>query len=307
MNEHRITTKLMGCAFELIVGGKDSVEANHLLDIGIQEIKRIEEKLSEFKEGSLLSQVNLSAGIKPVIVDKEVFSLLVRCQRIAKLTQGAFDISVGPLKKKYNFRNTDFLLPNQKEIESVLRLVGFDKIVLNEKNREVFLPYAGMHISFAAIGKGYAADCVKKLWIELGVTSGVISASGDLTTIGVRPNGSPWDVGIADPDRTTEMAFHIPLINFSVATSGDYEQFFIHKGTRYSHNINPITGMPVKGIKSVSIMSQSAELSDALATAVSVMGVEVGLHLINQLPQVHSIIIDDNNRSYCSSRINLQA
>jgi FAD:protein FMN transferase len=305
MNEYRITTKLMGCAFELIVGSKDSVEANHLLGIGIQEIKRIEEKLSEFKESSILSQINRNAGIKPVKVDEEVFSLLIRCQKIASLTQGAFDISVGPLKKKYNFKNSTFAMPPQNEIDAALQVVGFEKIILNEKNTEVFLPHVGMHISFAAIGKGYAADCVKKIWIEMGVTSGVISASGDLTTIGTRLNGKSWDVGIAHPDNKKKVALHIPVVNSSVATSGDYEQFFLHKGIRYSHNINPKTGFPIKGIKSVSIISHSAELSDALATAVYVMGVEVGLHLVNQLPHVHGIIIDDKNKSFYSNKINL--
>ncbi len=306
MTEYRVATKLMGCAFELIVASHNSEKANRLLEVGIREIKRIEEVLSEFKESSAVSLINQNAGIRPVKVDDEVFSLLLRCQKIAAMTQGAFDISVGPLKKKYSFKNARFKLPTENEVQAVLKLVGFEKIVLNEMSNEVFLPQQGMHISFAAIGKGYAADCVKKIWIDLGVTSGVISASGDLTTIGTRPNGSPWDVGIANPDQKNDVAFNIPVVDSSVATSGDYEQFFMHEGIRYSHNINPITGFPVKGIKSVSIISQSAELSDALATAVYVMGIDVGLHLVNQLPHVHGIIIDDKNRSFYSNKINVQ-
>jgi FAD:protein FMN transferase len=305
MNEYRVTTKLMGCAFELIVASSDSNEADHLLKVGIQEIKRIEEILSEFKENSIVSYINQNAGVKPVRINTEVFSLLLRCQKIAALTQGAFDISVGPLKKKYNFKNEQFTLPPQEEINDTLKLVGFSKIILDTETKEVFLPYPGMHISFAAIGKGYAADCVKKIWIDLGARSGVISASGDLTTIGKRPNGSPWDVGIANPDQKNDVAFHIPVVDASVATSGDYEQFFMYKNVRYSHNINPITGFPVKGIKSVSIISQSAELSDALATAVYVMGINVGMHLVNQLPHVHGIVIDDKNQSFYSNKINL--
>ncbi len=305
MNEYRIETKLMGCVFELIVANFNSSEAHRLLEIGIQEIKRIEEILSEFKENSVVSQINSNAGVKPVKVDDEVFSLLLRCQKIATLTQGAFDISVGPLKRKYNFKNQHFVFPTQQEINDTLKLIGFEKIVLDMEAKEVYLPHHGMHISFAAIGKGYAADCVKKLWIQLGVTSGVISASGDLTTIGRRPNGSPWDVGIANPNQKDNVAFHIPVVDSSVATSGDYEQFFIRNGIRYSHNINPITGMPIKGIKSVSIISRSAELSDALATAVYVMGVDVGLHLVNQLPHVYAIIIDDKDQPFYSTKINL--
>lgn len=303
MNEYRLATKLMGCAFELIVASSALIKANCLLEVGIQEIKRIEEILSEFKENSIVSQINRNAGVKSVKVNDEVFSLFLRCQKIAALTQGAFDISVGPLKKKYNFKNQQFRLPPQNEITDTLKLVGFSKIILDEETKEVFLPYRGMYISFAAIGKGYAADCVKRLWIDRGVSSGVISASGDLTTIGRRSNGSPFDVGIANPDQKNDVAFHLPVVDSSVATSGDYEQFFMHKNVRYSHNINPITGLPVKGIKSVSIISQSAELSDALATAVYVMGIDVGMHLINQLPHVHGIIIDDKNKTFYSDKI----
>lgn len=184
-------------------------------------------------------------------------------------------------------------------------MVGFDKIQLNESTNEVFLPFEGMCISFAAIGKGYAADCVRKLWLKEGVTSGVISASGDLTTIGRRADGSSWKIGIADPDDRTKMSFFLPVNDSSVATSGDYEQFFLYKGVRYSHNINPLTGFPLSGTKSVSIISPNAELSDALATAVYVMGVDAGLHLINQLPDTHCLITDDNDQSFYSDNIEL--
>jgi FAD:protein FMN transferase len=305
MNEYRITTKLMGSVFELIVASQDGAQADTLLKVGIDEIKRIEENLSEFKPSSITSRINQSAGMQPVSVEIETFLLLKRCQQISTLTQGAFDISVGPLKRKYKFKNTEFELPTKAELNKTLDLVGFKKIIIMDETQEVFLPKRGMYINFAAIGKGYAADCVKKLWLRLGVTSGVISASGDLTTIGTKPNGQPWDVGIAHPDQKDKVALHIPVVNSSVATSGDYEQFFIHKGIRYSHSINPITGFPVRGIKSVSIVSQSAELSDALATAVYVMGVDVGLHLVNQLPHVHGVIMDDNNQSFYSKKINI--
>jgi thiamine biosynthesis lipoprotein len=162
-----------------------------------------------------------------------------------------------------------------------------------------------MHISFAAIGKGYAADCVMKLWKQRGIKSGVINASGDLTLWGKRANGSNWKVGIASPDNKDEIILWIPVEEGSVATSGDYEQFFVHDGIRYSHNINPITCKPLTGIKSVSVVSSSAELCDALCTAVYVMGVEVGLHFINQLPKTHCLIIDDANKIHHSKNLNV--
>ncbi len=162
-----------------------------------------------------------------------------------------------------------------------------------------------MHIGFGAIGKGYAADKVKKMMEEKAVESGVINASGDLTAWGKQPDGSSWKAGIGHPDKSEKVMLWLPLNGASIATSGDYEQFFMLNGTRYSHNIDPKTGLPVRGIKSVSVISPAAELSDALATAVTVMGVNAGLHMINQLPETHCIIVDDKNKLHSSKNINI--
>lgn len=303
MNEFGVTAKLMGSIFELIVGCTNADEADILLTEGIVEIQRIEELLSEFKADSYTSQINASAGIHAVKVDRETFALVQRCQRISSLTQGAFDLTVGPMKKLYRFQKSEFALPSKKEIDKARALVGFSKIMLNDVRTELFLPNKGMHISFAAIGKGYAADCVKKRWLNSGVTSGVISASGDLTTIGTRWTGEPWQIGIADPDQREQIILQIPLNNSSIATSGDYEQFFMYDKIRYSHTIHPVTGLPVTGIKSVSIIGSSAELCDALATAVFVMGVDVGIHFLNQIPHTHGIVIDHKNKCHYSDKI----
>ncbi len=295
MTEFKVTERLMGSQFELIIESEDEKKAMQLLQSGIDEIKRIEDLFSEFRPHTDTSNINQQAGIAPVTTHPEVLALIERSIAISALTQGAFDISMGPLKKIYKFKNDTFNLPEQPAINEALSLVGFNKINVNKASGDVFLPKKGMAISFAAIGKGYAADCVKKQWISKGVTSGVISASGDLTTIGKKADGKNWTIGIANPDNRTDMLFYVPVNDSSVATSGDYEQYFIHDGIRYSHNINPITGKPVTGIKSVSVFSPAAELSDALATAVYIMGIDAGLHLIDQLPDTHCIIIDHHN------------
>ena len=163
-----------------------------------------------------------------------------------------------------------------------------------------------MAISFASIGKGYAADRVKDMWLKKNVTSGVINASGDMCVIGSRTTNSPWKVGIADPVLPDKTLLYIPLTNASIATSGDYEQFFMHQGERYSHTLDPTSGFPVKGVKSVSLVSVSSELADALATAVFVLGVKVGLHFIQQLPGTHCIIIDAKNKLHFSKSIKFE-
>ena len=295
----------MGSGFELKIVCETESEAGRCLEIGIIEIERIEDLLSEFREHSLTSKINQQAGIQPVKVPQEVFNFIRRSLKIAALTQGAFDISAGPLKKLYRFKNEQFSFPGKAAIQKTLQLVGWKKVQLNQKNNSVFLTKKNMHLSFAAIGKGYAADQVKKLWLKNGITSGVINASGDLTAFGQRADGSPWKVGIAHPDDKSKMLFFVPLQNASVATSGDYVQFFLYNGMRFSHNINPITGIPLEGIKSVSIFSPSAELSDAPATAVYVMGVETGLHFIDQLPNTHAIIIDEKNGVSLSKKLDL--
>ena len=289
---------LMGSAFEFIIVEKPDV-GYELIETAIDEVKRIENLLTEFSSTSQTSQINQSAGIKSIPVDEEVYAIIKRCNEISKLTQGAFDITAVALRKLYNFKGQNFSLPDEDQIRNVLDVVSYTKIDLSKSN-EVFLTKPGMHIAFGAIGKGYAADRVKKILKEKGVEHAVINASGDLTAWGSRLEGTPWKVGIADPNNPSNMMAWLPIDNSSVATSGDYEQYFERNGIRYSHTIDPKTGHPVQGIKSVTIFGPSAELCDALATAVTIMGVTVGIHFLEQLPNVHGIIINDRNKIFTS-------
>lgn len=302
-NEYRVARKLMGCAFELIVVHWSEQEARRLLNVGLAEITRIESLLSEFQSDSCTSTINREATKGPLIVDPEVFHLLKRCQGLSTITQGAFDITVGPLKQLYRFKKEDFSFPSATKIQQTLKNVGYQHLHLEERSQSVYFDQEELHLSFAAIGKGYAADRVKKIWQDQGLTSGVINASGDLTAFGKNHLGKDWQLSIRHPDLEEQALFNIPANNLSLATSGDYEQFFMHQNIRYSHSIHPKTGYPVRGVKSVSIISPSAELSDALATAVFVMGPDTGIHLINQLPDTHCILIDDQNRPHFSKNI----
>lgn len=293
----------MGSSFELGIVGESDNLSEKLLNEGVDEIKRLENLLSEFKEDSIISQINKNAGKSAIEVDEEVFDLLRRCLMISRISQGYFDISVSPLKKIYQFKKEAFSLPDKTKINKTLNSIGYNKIVLDENNKTVFLQKMGMHISLAAIGKGFAADKVKKLWITQKVESGYINASGDLTAFGNNLLGNPWEIAIANPDDRQKNLFMVPLLNKSVATSGDYEQHFWHRGKKYSHNINPKTGLPLTGIKSVSVFSMSAELSDALATAVYSMGIIAGMEFIEKIPNTHAIWIDDNNKVFFSKNL----
>lgn len=298
--EYRRQARLMGSAFEFVLVTDDNGE--ELLDAAIEEVKRIEYLLTEFSETSQTALLNKNAGIEAVTVDREVYDIIKRSKQISAITQGAFDITSGLLKKMYNFKGQQFSLPSEDQLNNALKRVGYKNINLLDGHR-VFLSQPNMHIGFGAIGKGYAADKVKELLITRGVTSGVINASGDLTAWGTRADGKPWRVGIANPNDPEKTVAWLPIINSSVATSGDYEQYFEVNGERYSHSIDPKTGKPVKGIKSVTVVSPSAELSDALATAVTIMGREVGVHFIEQLPNTHCLVVTDKNEIVTSKKL----
>jgi len=181
-----------------------------------------------------------------------------------------------------------------------LSYIGYTNINMLPGHK-VFLSDVHLQIAFGAIGKGFAADKVKKLMIDQGVIGGVVNAGGDLTTWGRRYNGEMWQVGIPNPDIKESIILNLPLDNLAMATSGDYEKYFTWQGKKYSHIINPKTGLPVIGSRSVSVISNSGEFSDAMATAVSVLGLEIGMDLINQLENVECVFIDNNRKLHFSN------
>ena len=298
--------KLMGNRFEISVVSDDEQWGENLIESAISEIRRIERLLTTFSENSQTNQINANAGIRPVRVDKEVFNLISRCIKISELTQGAFDITYGSIDKRlWNFDKTMTALPDAATAKKMVRLINYRNIVLNKEATSVFLKEKGMRIGFGGIGKGYAADRARLILEQNGVTGGVVNAAGDLTTWGSQPNGKPWTVGIADPNTKQSPFSYLDISDMAVATSGSYEKFVSINGKRYSHTIDPKTGFPVSGIKSVTIICTSAELADALATPVTVMGIHAGLDLINQMKDIACIIIDDNDKLYTSRNIKI--
>jgi thiamine biosynthesis lipoprotein len=295
---------LMGNRFDLGVVGDDEVKANQALEKAIVEIKRIEALLSTYQANSQINQVNSNAGISPVKVDEEVFNLVERAQRISELTQGAFDLSYGSLDKSFwNFDQKMKQLPSKELARNAVHLINFKNILLDRVNETIFLVKKGMRIGFGGIGKGYAADQAKKILVNEGFNNGVVNASGDMCAWGKRVDGEDWTVGISNPDFPRDILSEFSLNDSAVATSGNYEKFVLIDGQKYSHTIHPKTGFPIHGIKSVTVFAPFAELADALTTPMAVMGVEVGLHLMNQMKGVACIIIDDANQVFSTKNI----
>lgn len=307
MKVYSRTLKLMGNNFTITVVNDNETRANIHIDTAVAEIQRIEKLLTTYSTDSQTSLINQFAGIEPVTVDREVFELIKRSIAISNITQGAFDITYGSIDKSlWNFDTKMTRLPDRETAFKMVHLINYKNIVLDDENCTVFLKEKGMRIGFGGIGKGYAAEMAKKKLMQDNVDSGIINASGDLSAWGMQPDGRPWRIGISNPDKPQDVFSYIDISGKAVATSGNYEKYAIIDGKKYSHTIDPKTGLPVSGVKSVTIISSNAEFSDAMATPVSVMGIKAGLFLIDQIPDLYAVIIDDNNKVYTSKNINLK-
>lgn len=296
----------MGSRFDITVVAKDPVEGDEYINLAISEITRIEKLISSWDPNSQTSEINRNAGIKPVQVDIELFNLIQRAIGISKLTDGAFDISYASMDKIWKFDGSMTYMPSEDAIKASVAKVGYQNIILDKEYHTVFLKLKGMKIGFGAIGKGYAADKAKELLKSKGVVSGIINASGDMNTWGKQPDGTEWKVAITNPMNKNKVFALLPIHNGAVVTSGNYEKYVNFNNIRYSHIIDPRSGYPATGIISVTVFAHKAELADALATSVFVMGIEVGLNRIEQLPQVECIIIDDKGNIITSKNIEIE-
>jgi len=297
---------LMGSSFEITVVALDEDFAKESLAIAKKEIIRIENLISSWDQKSETSRINRNAGIGAVEVSKELFDLIFRAQQISKLSSGAFDLTFAAVDKLWNFDGRESEMPNPDALKASVFNIGYQLIELNEQSLTVFLPKKGMKIGFGAIGKGYAADSAKQLLVERGVLGGIINASGDMNTWGTKPDGSSWTIGIVNPMNNKKVFSWFSLEHNAVVTSGDYEKFTQINGRRYSHIIDPRTGIPSQGIVSCTVFAGKAELADAIATAIFVMGVESGLFLIDQLPDIEAILIDDSGIIHRSKNIEIE-
>lgn len=297
---------LLGSPFEITVVATDSVQAKLYTDLAISEVKRIENLVSDWIPTTQISQVNQNAGIKPIKVDQEVFDLVERAIKISKLTSGAFDISYASMDKIWKFDGSMKKIPTEEAIKKSVAKVCYQNIILNPTDKTIFLKNKGMKLGLGGIAQGYIADKIKEVLQEKGCTSGLVNVSGDINTWGKQPNGEPWSVGIINPMNKNKVFATFILDESAVETSGSYEKFVIFKGKRYSHIIDPRTGYPASGIVSVSVFAKQTELADALATGIFVLGIEVGLDLVNQLNGIDCIIVDDKGGVHVSNKIDIK-
>jgi thiamine biosynthesis lipoprotein len=298
---------LMGCRFVINVTAEDETIAWQAIHTGIAEIQRIESLISSWKPTSQTSDIVRNAGIKPVVVDEELLNLIERAGKISKLTQGAFDISFASMDRIYTFDGKNHELPAEDTLKKAISLIDWQKIAIDHKNKTVFLPSQHMKIGFGGIGKGYAANRAKAKMAEIpGVQGGIVNASGDLFIWGKQADGSEnWNIQISDPQNPDVSLANLDVKNTAVVTSGNYEKYFFNNGNRYAHIINPRTGLPTTGIKSATVICPDAEIADALATSIFVLGKEDGIFLIDNLNGIEAIIVTDDDKIITSKNIQL--
>lgn len=299
--------QLMGKQFALKAITDNRQCSKEALEKGVKEIQRIEALISSYQSSSETSKINLNAGKKSVVVSDELFALIVRSEKISRLTKGAYDITFAPLYSVWNFKSQNLEFPSEDSIARYKNLVGFNAIELNRAEKSVYLTKRGMRIGFGSIGKGYAANRAKKVMFEAGAKSGFVNASGDILFWGQPLTANAWSVGIKHPNDKAQNLGWLKVNDMAVVTSGDYEQFLMLDGERYSHIIDPRSGYPVKNARSVTLICPDAELADALATAVSVLGPFEGIDLVNKLKNVECLMIDDKGEVYKSKRLLLKS
>jgi len=304
LREYKKRIPAMGSFFEFTIVDTDKNEAQAWESIAecINEVNRIEMLISEWINTSQVSEINKNAGIKAVRVDAELYQLIKRSIQVGNLTQGAFDITFHALDGLWKFDGSQTEPADSSAIKLALNKVGYQRIQLLDSNR-IYLPIKGMSIGFGGIGQGYAVDKVRDLLIKKGAENFVVNSSGDIYAFGLRADGSPWKIGIANPVKKEEIIRWFNVDGKAVVTSGNYEKYFEYKGIRYAHIINPKTGWPTQGIVSTTVINPYTEIADALATAIFVLGVDVGLDLVNQLPDTHCIIIDAKKNVYYSQEL----
>jgi len=300
------TLSMLGSPFEMTVVAKNITEADSYIDMSVAEVSRLENLISDWIPTTPISQVNKFAGIKPVKVPQEVFDLVERSIKISELTSGAFDISYASMDKIWKFDGSMTKMPSPEEIKKSVAKVGYKNIILDHSKSTIFLKNEGMKLGLGGIGQGFIADKIKSLLTSKGVVAGIVNISGDINCWGKQTNGEKWKVGIKNPLNKDKIFATFPLDDSAVETSGSYEKYVTFNGKRYSHIIDTRTGYPATGVISVSVFAKTTELADALATGIFVMGVDVGVDLVNQLPGIGCIFVDEHGKIFSSKNIDLK-
>ncbi len=288
---------MMGTEVSVHLWHESSEDGLAVVEDAFDEVTRIEELMSTYIESSEISQINRAAAEAPVAAGDELIQLILRSLDISMLTRGAFDITYDSVGQYYDFRERQ--RPDAETIEEELKRIDYRLVEVDRLAGTVRFLAPGVRINLGGIAKGYAVERAVSLLRSRGIRHAIVTAGGDSRLLGDRL-GQPFMVGIRDPRKEDEVALTIPLEDEAISTSGDYERYFEEDGQRYHHIIEPATGLPASGVHSATIVGPDAVLTDALSTAVFVLGVDQGLTLISTLPDYEGIVIDADGRLFYS-------
>ena len=291
----RQTRMIMGTFAEVSVYSDDEKIASKAIDASLDEMERMDRIMSNYKDDSELSQVNKNAAKSPVPCSRELLEVLEHSQHYSDLSDGAFDVTVSPVIAAWGFFTGKGRVPSDKELAKLLPAVSYRNIVINkgdnpEKPGGILFKHPQTKIDLGAIGKGYAVDKALEVISKYAVNNACINLGGNIYVLGAPVGKNAWKVGVQHPRNKVEILGYLELKDESTATSGDYERFFEIKGKRYSHIVDPRTGMPVKDTISVTIVAPTGTAVDALSTSVFVMGLEKGMKLVESIPGVDAMI-----------------
>lgn len=294
---------VMGTFAHLKAIAKDPRKAKKCVETAFAELEKVDKLMSDYKSDSEISRVNRDAFKRAVKVSKSTFEVLQRSTEFSKLSEGAFDITIGPLAELWRSAAEVNSVPTEAEISEVRSKVGYEKLILDANEMTVRFAVDGMKLDLGGIAKGYAVDIAVEAMQTAGAVGGMVDVGGDIRCFGSPPKGKKtWRIGLEDPtepkggDQTLAVSagrvlLVLKLTNAAIATSGGYRRFVLIEGKKYSHIMNRDTATSAEALSSVTIIAQNALDADALATSVSVMGPEKGLALIEKIPNTEAILI----------------
>jgi thiamine biosynthesis lipoprotein len=298
--------KAMGTVISVYLWTDEEAKAAKTAAAVFEEMKRIDAVMTTWTQDSEVSRINTAAGTKPVAVSEETFTVIERAMAISRKSRGVFDITVGAFRGLWKFdQDMDGTLPAPEEVKKRLASIGYQHVVLDKQKRTVFLKKRGMSITLGGIAKGYAVDRCVKLLHDQGFVNFMIQAGGDMYVAG-KKGRDPWVVGIRDPRGAPDAMFALaPVADHSFSTSGDYERGFVKDGVRYHHILDPRTGQPARGSRSVTIRAKDAFTADAWSKVLFILGWKDSLALIKRekLGDFEVVWVDDKNELHMTKGI----
>ncbi len=288
----------MACAYSIVAYGEDESKLATAVTAAFDEVDRIDRLMSHYKPESPLSQLNRKASLEAVKAEPELFDFIAECLRYSRESDGAFDVTVGPLLKTWGFFRGEGRMPKPEEMAEARSKVGWQHVILDDRQKTIRFDRAGVELDLGGIAKGYAVDKAVEVLKQNGISRALVSACGStIYGLGAPPGETAWEIKLRDPIHSQKTAMTVRLNNRSLSVSGSYEKFFDLGGKRYSHIFDPRTGWPVQGVLSVAVLTDTGTAGDALDNVFYVLGVEKSRSQLKKLPRTKAIFFLPEKKS----------